>query len=754
MAPLRPFALFQTRDQWLRAAHDRTAIDAETGGVQLAMADGAMTDATRSDPPGLAAGLAFDSGCRLYHSLPADGCVERVLWAAHDPLADAANQPEPIDLFSTTGPVVRGEFREPGAIHGPLRRPGALAVDDEDRLLVAETGARRVLVFDLPLRQLVRRVAISVRGAHDATPVDLAADGRTVWVLTRPFHVLRMAARSGPVPVPVRDPDSLLPAGYGVERLAVGAAGRFALLGRIQGGGSFVAWLRSTERLDETGRPRRDLTVIAVQPVPEATDLEFQAPGILVVALRPGEDLLRFRDDLTDEPLKAKGYDGQGIVRTPDGRIAFWTDHGVRHAVGARVRYVDRGRVTAYALDGRDYQMAWGRLFLDACIPHGTEVRVHFATSDDLPEGPTITWTPADNAPDLRPRSPERTPPLIPVSLVPSEDVRGYPIHRRSDGREIPWVAVPAGDPFATFDVPVQAPPGRYLWMTLDLRGDGRATPRIRSLRVERPGHDLMRRLPRIYSRDEPAEAFLRRYLAMVDGVVTSLADRSADRRALIDPASTPEELLPWLAGFVGLVLDERWPVSRRRALIAEAATLFRIRGTVPGLLRFLELCLGTRPIIVEQFRVRGLGGAVLRDAIGPVASSPVLGAGFRVGGSVGEAATMVSTTTTADAFATNAHRFALILPVDLSADELAATTDLIEVHRPAHTIVEVCPVGIGMRVGSGLHVGLSSVIGRSSGWDQFQLGASALGTTGLLGRPGAGFGPGTARLERDTRLS
>jgi phage tail-like protein len=754
MAPVRPFALYRTRDQWWRAAHDATALDPPSGGVRLAFA----TDRTPPVPvvswPAVAAGLAFDSACRLYHSLPPDGCVERVLWSARDAIVGGAARLDPVDLFELASPIARGSFVASAGPMGPLQQPTALAVDGDDRLFIADTGARRILVLDLASRRLLRRARLAIRGLGDATPIDLAADGRTIWVLTRPFAILRMTARSGPVAVDVRDPRGLLPAGADVRRMAVSPRGEFALLAWLPDGTSAVISLRRTEHLDAAGRPRRDLTVWLVRPMPRASDVEFLADGLLVVALGPGEDLKRFRDGDEDEPLQAKGYDGQGIVRTPDGRIAFWTERGIRHAVAARVRYVERGRVTTYALDGGEFRMAWGRLFLDACLPRGTDIRVLFATSDELPEDePTIVHTPPMNAAGESVRSPGLTPPLLPVALEPAMGVRGVPIHRRSDGRELPWLPIASDDPFITADVPVQAGPGRYLWITLDLGGDGRSTPRVRCLRVERPGHDLMRRLPRIYSRDEVAASFLRRYLAMIDGVLTGLDDRAADRRALIDPASTPDELLPWLAGFVGLVLDERWPIQRRRALVAEAVTLFRFRGTIPGLLRFLELCLGIRPLLIEQFRVRGLGGAVLREATGPVASSPVLGAGFRVGGAVGEPGADVRTTTTRDAFATNAHRFSLIVPIELDAERLAATADLLEAHRPAHTIVELCPVGAGMRVGSGLHVGLSSVIGRSGGWHQLQLGASTIGTTGILGRPEAGFGPGSSHLGQGTRL-
>ena len=49
----------------------------------------------------------------------------------------------------------------------------------------------------------------------------------------------------------------------------------------------------------------------------------------------------------------------------------------------------------------------------------------------------------------------------------------------------------------------------------------------------------------------------------MFDSLLHDLDQRAARRDVLVDPAATPAEALPWLASFVGLVLDDRWP--RRR---------------------------------------------------------------------------------------------------------------------------------------------------------------------------------------------
>jgi len=738
-SPLRPFVLMRTRDQWVRAAHDGTALDEETGGVTLAWtADDDAVDAASDAPAPPAGGLAFDGACRLYRSAVAEGRVERSHWAPSDPLRPASERPEPVDLFAAPPDGGLGDFTPVAPPGGPLREPRGLAVDGDDRLFVAETGAARILVYDLWSERLLRRVSLAPPGAPGPRPFDLAVLGHVVWAtVASPAGLVRLRAREDPAPVTL--PATVTAPG----RVAVGAGGALYVIDRAG-------------QADARVVPLADPA--SARAIPFATDLELDGDGLLVVARRPGEDFLRWRPGSGDtaRPLRARGYDGMGIVRTPDGRIAFWTEHGLRYAFPARLRYERSGRVTTYRLDGGEYRTIWGRIFLDACIPDDTDVRVHCLTADEPADEdePLIARTPPANV-DPATVPDAGSPPMPPSALALQDDEEVVqPFHRRATGRELPWTRFGEDEPFETYETPVIAPPGRYLWVTLELRGDGRRSPRVKTMRVEHPAHDYLRRLPRTFSRDELVADFLRRYLAMFEGVLGDLDARAVLRRAMVDPRSTPEEAMPWLASFLGLVLDERWPAAARRTLIEEAAWLFRFRGTVPGLRRFLEIYLGVPVILLEHFRLRGLGGTLLGGEPSALTSNSIVGAGFRVGGAVGTAEDVsLDGADVADAFQTHAHRFTVIVPAALSLEQTEVVTHVLEVHRPCHTLYELCTVGAGMRVGRGLHVGLTSLIGRTAGFDTAQVGNVVLGGGAVLGWPQPGTRPGASRLGGDSRI-
>ena len=63
----------------------------------------------------------------------------------------------------------------------------------------------------------------------------------------------------------------------------------------------------------------------------------------------------------------------------------------------------------------------------------------------------------------------------------------------------------------------------------------------------------------------------------------------------------SPDDFLGWLAGWVGVVVDEGWPLDRSRAFIANIAELYRWRGTIRGLVAELSIYTGGDVEIAES---------------------------------------------------------------------------------------------------------------------------------------------------------
>lgn len=758
----RPFSLIRTVDQWRRCAHERTALDTQGAIVELERLREEAEAAELAELP-TPAGMAFDRHCRLFRSEPEAGQVRVYRWRPADPL-DPLPAEDSRELFAPLGGGPLGEFVSEGPeLVGPLRTPTGLAVDGRGQLHLWESGAGGPLVYDLEGERVRSRLQLGFDG-----PVDLAwIAGKLVavgpelpgWLSRGDSGHLRLRA---------------LPDIVGGARAA-----------RVCGDGRARAWL-----LVDAGTA--DARILAADgslalPVAGAGDLCFlagsEAAEELVVARGPDQAFLRFSiaaGSYSEEPpLSARGYDGRGIVRTPDDRVAYFAERRgpdgqlrvqLRHAVPARLRYEKRGRVTGFRLDAGEFHRRWGRIFIDACVPTGTELRVAAVTSDDPPDpdsglglGPgdlPIPRTPPANSGPFT-LVEEDALPLPPLRFVP-EAVEGRLSAR--PGRELPWTD-PDGElrRFSTWEAPIRAEAGRYLWIFVELRGNSRRTPRLRSIRAEQLGHPLLRRLPKVYAHDRLAADFLWRFLAMFDGALADLELRTALRHAIFDPRSTPASFLPWLGDLLGMSVDGRWPVSAQRTLITEATWLFRFRGTVPGLARMLEIYLDIPVQIVEHFRVRGLGGAIVGAGEGEAGeqlrSGSVLGAGFRVGGTIGsEAVVDVSSEQSlaelgADGFETHAHRFTVIVPASLSGEQREVVEHILDVHRPAHTLFELCTLDAGLRVGVGLYAGLSTIVGLGAGFSQLQVGAGVLGRDGVVGRPRAGTIPGSARVGRDSHV-
>lgn len=103
--------------------------------------------------------------------------------------------------------------------------------------------------------------------------------------------------------------------------------------------------------------------------------------------------------------------------------------------------------------------------------------------------------------------------------------------------------------------------------------------------------------LPGVYHDDELAH----RLLDAFDQVIAPILCTLDNIDSYVDPALAPEDFVGWLASWVGLVLDESWPLERLRELVGRSHDLFRWRGTARGLTEQIALYTGTMPELSES---------------------------------------------------------------------------------------------------------------------------------------------------------
>jgi phage tail-like protein len=141
--------------------------------------------------------------------------------------------------------------------------------------------------------------------------------------------------------------------------------------------------------------------------------------------------------------------------------------------------------------------------------------------------------------------------------------------------------------------------------------GDGTAPPTSLPLRlrVDPPawstgGRKLLGYLPRLYRDDD----FLGRLLLIFQSVLDPIEQRIDDSDHYLDPSVTPDELLPWLASWLGIAFTPGMSPSSQRELLLRAVELYRWKGTGRALRQELALRTGGRSLVVENFDGLRLG--------------------------------------------------------------------------------------------------------------------------------------------------
>jgi phage tail-like protein len=126
----------------------------------------------------------------------------------------------------------------------------------------------------------------------------------------------------------------------------------------------------------------------------------------------------------------------------------------------------------------------------------------------------------------------------------------------------------------------------------------------------------LLKYLPALYTEQDE---MMGRFLMLFESFWNPIEDRIDNIHYYFDPRLTPGDLLPWLATWVDLVLDEQWPDEKRRQLLSAMVPLYRQRGTRRGLQAYLAIYTGQQAQIKEHRAHNFVLGQISR--LGPAAA-------------------------------------------------------------------------------------------------------------------------------------
>lgn len=355
------------------------------------------------------------------------------------------------------------------------------------------------------------------------------------------------------------------------------------------------------------------------------------------------------------------------------------------------------GLFVSRRLDGGAPGVQWHKIVVDADLPAGTALTIETVTSD---------------------RSE-----AVPSSWDAPRDATGLPIPF-SD--EVP-------------DQLVQSEPGRFLWLRMALSSDGKATPSVRAIRVFYPRNSPLELLPAHWQREAGSRRFLQQFLALVERVNTGVETTFEAFIRDLHPDAVPSELVEWLGALIDLSFDPSWPLERRRALLAAAMELYRLRGTPEGIRRYVEIYTGRTPVVLESFLERP-------------GRSPYLGVpGLVLGCNVHLCVSAPDRTPDAELYSRYAHRFSVVVPLPDPCDieVMQAVVDrIVAVNKPGHSAHTVEIVQADARVGLQARVGIDLVIGARTGSGLSiageattdPSGGSVLGNDSVLDGRGGGF--------------
>jgi phage tail-like protein len=583
-----------------------------------------------------------------------------------------------VEMLRCDGSVERfGCVEGPGDEIGQVRSPRAVLVGPRAALYVADTGNRRVEVFDLATGQ------VTAVWTGFVEPVDLTADdANRIYVADRRRPRIARYDADG------REDTAFGDAVAGAER-APQAPRAIATL--VRGG---------NERLLVVDVPAASAPALLAFDLDGRfdQDLSNALAGILladVASAQVAGDVLYVA---TAGGVLAFGFDGSFLGRLPE---TYWAAAAL--ALDCANRLVVAGGAGVVRLTGtrrvtRGHVLA-GPVPLVATIPRWDRV-VAVLESPLAPGAHLRIWTRVGLDATLPP---------------PPPDVADLQEVRERTPVDV-WRPAPsdANDALVLHD---DAP---VLWIWVELEGDGTSTPELSALRVEWIGLGLLETLPAIYANGDPDETAWRLF-ALLGASLVEVEEEIDDLRLLFEPAAVPDRLdAPWLdalAASLALSLERPWRDALRRRLVAEAFIAHGRRGTRRSLEEILGRAAGTTVTVTEPADSASLWQ--LGEDGGGLGATTMLAAAEADGAIVGWTAEVDQSHLLREEdfgwslFADVAHRFCVHVPGTAIDDvRLAALQAAIEREKPAHTLAHVCvlqpqtSVGFQSRVEMDMYVG------------------------------------------------
>lgn len=595
-----------------------------------------------------------------------------------------------------------------------------------------------------------------------------------------------------------------LDAGEDPVALACSAEGRLALLGWVSGAAARVRSLRPDHRwspplvLQGADYPY-SLTWLS------ADRLALLLPGLTTeVPVYPwlnieGDRAANSTAGPTPAPVAVaptgqiyplNAYDGgpflHGVTRPPH----YPTREGSYplHALSLQA-YSEQGVAEGrLPIDSGSTQTVWHRLYLEAVLPANSGLRIFLAASDEAAQPPS--W-PQDW---FEHRLGDRFAPGVATHLETDPTL----------ARQIPcgaWVSSPSELPYHPGLLPCAPEPdrsglftvlvqragrqvrslqGRYLWVRLELLGDGRSTPELAALRAYGSRFSYLNRyLPNLYHEtqfgpdaDAPgpstAADFLERFLDNFEGLLTPLEDRIANAYLLTDPRTVPEPGLDWLGSWIGLSLDATYPPDRRRALLQATPALYRQRGTLNGLKQALNVATNGAVdsgeiVVLEDFRLRRtfatILGADLADETDPLLQGLAVSGNSFVGdtlvlgdetrreflalfGPLLPAEGATSTDPAADEkaiaafFDSLAYRVTVFVHQQVEPQDLGLVRRITALETPAHVLAKVVTASRPFMVSLAALVGVDTYLSAKPPAGPVTVDQSILGLSDVIQRP------------------